>query len=37
MLNGIPFDVLFAAIEDVKRLNKLLIKISNGGAGQLDE
>ena len=37
VLNGIHFDVLFAAIDDPKRLGQLLKKMSNGAAMMIDE
>ena len=36
VLNGIQFDVLFAAIEDPKRLGNLLKKLTNLGANHVE-
>ena len=37
VLNGILFDVLFAAIDDPKRLGSVLKQMAGWGAHQLDE
>ena len=36
VLNGIQFDVLFAAIEDPKKLGNLLKKLTNNGANAVE-
>ena len=37
VLNGIQFDILFAAVDDPKKLPTIMRKMSQGGAGQLEE